>query len=145
MTRPILIYGVALALLALLLSGIEYFYFVRRLPAELFVLLLALLFTGVGVWAGRRLSGAGSAKTEPGEINRQAIQALGLTARELQVLALMAEGCSNREIAARLFVSVHTVKSHVSNLLGKLEVDRRTQAIRKGQTLGLIASPEGMN
>ena len=141
MTRTILIYGMVLALLAFFLSSIRYFYFVRQLPTEGFVLLLALLFTGLGLWAGRRLLPS-SSNSETNTVNHRAIETLGLTTRELEVLGLMAEGCSNHEIAQKLFVSVHTVKSHVSSLLGKLEVQRRTQAVRKAQTLGLIGSPE---
>lgn len=146
MTRAILVYGVALAVLALLLGGIRYFYFVRHLPVELLILLLAALFTGLGVWAGRRLSGVPGSRANRGRVNHRALDYLGLTARELQVLQLMAEGCSNKEIAAALFVSVNTVKSHVSSLLAKLEVRRRTQAVRKGHSLGLVGiSPERTN
>ncbi len=141
MTRPILIYGVALALLALFLSGIRYFYFVRELPTQLFILALGLLFTGMGLWAGHRLSASNGAPAGHGGVSQRAIDSLGLTARELQVLTLMAEGCSNQEIASELFVSVHTVQSHVSSLLGKLDVKRRTQAVREGQMLGLIGLP----
>jgi NarL family two-component system response regulator LiaR len=52
----------------------------------------------------------------------------GLTEREQEVLALIAEGLSNREIAQRVFISEKTVKTHVSSILGKLNLDDRTQA-----------------
>jgi DNA-binding NarL/FixJ family response regulator len=61
-----------------------------------------------------------------------------LTERESDVLSAMNEGLSNREIAARLVISEGTVKTHVSNILGKLEVRDRTQAIVKARTLGLV-------
>lgn len=61
-----------------------------------------------------------------------------LTGRELEVLALMAEGCSNQEIADRLGVAMSTAKVHVKNILGKLHANRRTQAIRRAQELRLI-------
>ena len=51
-----------------------------------------------------------------------------LTSREMEVLLLIAEGCSNQEIADQLFITLKTVKTHVSNILSKLEVDDRTQA-----------------
>ncbi|MEM1082333.1 MAG: response regulator transcription factor [Pseudomonadota bacterium] len=142
MSRIIVLYGIGLALLALFLSSVKYFYFVRQLPAEGMVLLLAILFTGVGIWAGRRWVGTGPSRSESDLINQRAIETLGLTRREVDVLHLMAEGCSNQEIAERLFVTVNTVKSHVSNLLGKLSVQRRTQAVHKAHALGLIGSPE---
>ena len=61
-----------------------------------------------------------------------------LSARELEVLALVAEGLSNREIGERLFITPGTVKNHVSNVLAKLEVRDRTQAILRAQELGLL-------
>jgi DNA-binding NarL/FixJ family response regulator len=51
-----------------------------------------------------------------------------LTRRETQVLELVARGCSNADIAGRLFVSEHTVKRHVANILGKLDVPSRAAA-----------------
>jgi ATP/maltotriose-dependent transcriptional regulator MalT len=61
-----------------------------------------------------------------------------LTGRELDVLRLLAEGYSNQEIAARMVVSLNTVKKHTSNLYGKLNVTSRTQAIARARDLGLL-------
>jgi DNA-binding NarL/FixJ family response regulator len=61
-----------------------------------------------------------------------------LSERELEVLRLLAEGSSNREIASALFLAEGTVKNHVTNLLGKLGVRDRTQAALLGKALGLI-------
>ena len=61
-----------------------------------------------------------------------------LSEREQEVLALIAEGLTNPEIAERLFISIHTVKSHASNLYSKLLVSNRTQAVQKAQLLGLL-------
>jgi DNA-binding NarL/FixJ family response regulator len=61
-----------------------------------------------------------------------------LSARELEILALLANGGSNKEIAAALFISEGTVKNHVTNILGKLAVRDRTQAALKARELGLI-------
>jgi two-component system, NarL family, response regulator LiaR len=73
-------------------------------------------------------------------IDEQAIAKLGLSARELEVLQAMADGLSNQEIAARLFVSLNTIKSHSSNIFGKLDVRRRTQAIETARRLKLITA-----
>ena len=61
-----------------------------------------------------------------------------LSPREMEVLALLAEGKSNQEIAAELVVALSTVKRHIHNIYGKLEVGSRTQAVARGWELGLI-------
>jgi LuxR family maltose regulon positive regulatory protein len=61
-----------------------------------------------------------------------------LSARELEVLPLIAEGLSNQEIAARLYLSLHTVKAHARNIYAKLGVSSRTQAVAKGRALGIL-------
>jgi LuxR family maltose regulon positive regulatory protein len=61
-----------------------------------------------------------------------------LSERELEVLALIAEGLSNQEVAQRLFISLRTVKWHSSNIYGKLGVSNRTQAVVKARTLGIL-------
>ena len=63
-----------------------------------------------------------------------------LSERELEVLQLVAEGLSNREIAQRLFLSLPTVKWHTSNIYGKLGVSNRTQAVAKARTLGILTA-----
>ena len=61
-----------------------------------------------------------------------------LTAREREVLRLLMDGASNREIATHLVLSINTVKKHILNLCGKLGVQSRTQAIAKARTLDLL-------
>ena len=61
-----------------------------------------------------------------------------LSARELEVLGLIAEGHSNQEIAAKLYLSLNTVKVHSSNIYGKLGVNSRTQAVAKAKTLDIL-------
>ncbi|QFY06523.1 AAA family ATPase [Nonomuraea phyllanthi] len=85
-------------------------------------------FSGAAQRAGQ---GAGQRDGRPGDG--------GLTAREVEVLRLVAEGLTNREIAERLFIAQKTVSVHVSNILGKLEVATRTQAAAAGRERGLLA------
>jgi len=71
--------------------------------------------------------------------HRQAQQrTLGITARELEILTLIARGLSNREIATQLFVSENTVKTHCARAFDKLGAARRTQAVQRGKELGLL-------
>lgn len=63
---------------------------------------------------------------------------LALTPRELDVLALIAEGASNKAIARRLEISVHTVKFHIASLLDKLDAQGRTEAVVQAARLGAI-------
>jgi LuxR family maltose regulon positive regulatory protein len=63
---------------------------------------------------------------------------VSLSAREIEVLALIAEGKSNQEISAELYLALNTVKRHAYNIYAKLEVKKRTQAVSKARQLGLI-------
>ena len=63
----------------------------------------------------------------------------GLTAREREVLALLALGLSNKSIARRLQVSIHTIKFHVNSILSKLDADSRTQAVTTAVRRGLVS------
>ncbi|MGB3714258.1 MAG: response regulator transcription factor [Candidatus Promineifilaceae bacterium] len=73
-----------------------------------------------------------------GDVTAQSELVEPLTDREQEVLQLMAQGLSNQEIAEKLFISTGTVKNHVSNLLAKLEVRDRTQAVINAQELNLV-------
>ncbi len=79
-----------------------------------------------------------SPSSENFERNEKAVEELGISKRELEVLELIAQGFSNNEIAERLFVSLNTIKTHSSNLFEKLEVNRRTQAVEAAKRLGII-------
>jgi DNA-binding CsgD family transcriptional regulator len=136
MLRTILIYGVILAAGALGLEWLQYRLLVRSYPIEAYLVLLALGFLGLGVWAGARLFRR--TPRVPGEINTRALETLGVSDRERQVLELLAQGQSNKEIARTLAVSPNTVKTHVARLFDKLEVQRRTAAIRRARELGMI-------
>ncbi len=119
-----------------MLQWLEYKYTVRVFSTEIYIVLIAVLFTVLGIWVGRRLTATSS--TPPFTRNEKAITYLGISDREYEVLELLAEGMSNKEIASRLFVSPNTVKTHLARLYEKLEVSRRTQAIGKAKELHII-------
>ncbi len=129
--------GGALAAGALALQWMQYLYLARLHSLEVYLGLVAAGFMALGVWMGARLfrpRRAGEAFTR----NALAIASLGISDREFEVLELIANGRSNKEIAARLGVSPNTIKTHVARLYEKLEVSRRIQAVQKARDLGLI-------
>lgn len=139
MTRTVLLYGVSLALLIALLKVVEYRFLVRDLSLEVYIGLVAALFTALGIWVGPRLTRRKVIVVQPDFVlDKSALDRLGISKREHEVLELMARGHSNQEIADTLFVSVNTVKTHLANLFLKLEVSRRTQAVQKAKDLRLI-------
>ncbi len=142
-----ILYGVSLALLLLLLNWLEWHFVIINHAFEIYAGTIALIFTGLGIWLAIKLI-TPKVKTviiekqvfaSPGFVlNEAELNRLRLSTRELEVLQLMADGLSNRQIAERLFVSLNTIKTHTSNLFLKMEVERRTQAIEMAKRLGLI-------
>lgn len=134
-------YGLVMAVLVSVLKYVEYSYWVRDLRVEVYVGVVAMLFTALGVWIGWRvLRDRQKEPPPPAElvVNEEAVRTLGISPREMEVLRLMSEGCSNQEIADKLFISLPTVKSHSSNLFVKLDVNRRTQAVHKAKEVGIL-------
>ena len=139
MRKTILLYGIAMAALTGLLKFFEYRFLVRDLSLEFYIGLVAVLFAGLGVWAGLRLARREVSIANPDfKLNEAELQRLGISKREYEVLELMAQGLSNQEIADKLFVSLNTVKTHSTNLFMKLDARRRTQAVRRAKELGLL-------
>lgn len=135
--KAIIIYSVVVALIAVALQWLDFAYSVRSLSAGYYIAIVALGFTVLGVWLGIRLTQKAPAR--PFEKNVKALESLQITEREYEVLELLAEGASNREIGERLHISANTVKTHLSRLYDKLGVSRRTQATARAKSLRLIA------
>jgi DNA-binding CsgD family transcriptional regulator len=145
--KRVLLYGVAGGALIALLKLIEYQHFIRFYPTEIYGGLIALIFTAVGIYAGLRLRRPKEVVVVkevqvrvggPFVLNADKLKELAITQREHEILGLIAEGLSNREIAERLFVSENTVKTHSSRIFDKLGVSRRTQAVQRAKEFGLI-------
>lgn len=136
MLRTILVYGALLAATALGLQWLEFRFLVMSHAMEVYIALVAVAFLGLGIWVGTRLFHR--VPVTPFEPNKAAQATLGISARELEVLELLAVGRSNKEIAGRLDVSPNTVKTHVAKLYEKLAVRRRTEAILRARELGMI-------
>lgn len=102
--------------------------------SEIYSGMIASVFLFYGVYIGHQFISAGTQQ----KVYSKAFLKTDLTERELEVLALASEGLSNKEIADRLFISVPTVKTHLSNCYLKLNVKRRTQALLKAKELELL-------
>ena len=154
MKRHVLIFGLVGGLLIATLQYTEYRFVVIEHSVELYSALVAILFATFGIWLGLRItrrretivvrevlvpaSGQGAEPASAFAPNTAQQQSLGITARELEILTLIARGLSNREIATQLFVSENTVKTHCSRVFDKLGAARRTQAVQRGKELGLL-------
>ena len=147
MKRQVLIYGLIGGLLITVLKWTEYRFLVIEHSIEIYGALVAALFAGLGIWLGQTLTRkklavilkeVPTAAAGPFADDEMRVSELGITARELEILGLIASGLSNREIAGRLFVSENTVKTHSSRLFDKLGAKRRTQAVQIGKNAGLI-------
>ncbi len=151
MKRHVLIFGLVGGLLIAILRYSEYRFVLIEHTVEIYVGIVAILFAAFGIWLGLRISRrratvvvkevlipAGAVAPEPFTPNSVNQQSLGVTARELEILTLIAQGLSNREIAGQLFVSENTVKTHCARAFEKLGAARRTQAVQRGKELGLL-------
>jgi DNA-binding CsgD family transcriptional regulator len=147
MARQVALYGAVGGVLIALLKLIEYKHFVLEYPSEIYGGLIALIFTSLGIYFGLRWTRARQVVVVrevpvrmdgPFVLNAGQLKDVGLTPREHEILALIAQGMSNREIGEKLFVSENTVKTHSSRLFEKMQVNRRVQAVQKGKELGLI-------
>jgi len=156
MKRHVLIFGIVGGLLTATLQYTEYRFVIIEHSVELYSALVAILFATFGIWLGLRITRsretiretvvvvrevlvpAESPAPEPFAPNTLHQETLRITARELEILTLIARGFSNREIATQLFVSENTVKTHCARAFDKLGAARRTKAVQRGKELGLL-------
>jgi DNA-binding CsgD family transcriptional regulator len=147
MKRHVLIYGLIGGMVIALLKWSEYRFLVIEHSIEIYGGLIAATFAVLGIWLGLKLTKTRErivVKEVPVPVGDRFVlddskrEALGITPRELEILELMAQGMSNREIAAKLFVSENTVKTHSSRVFDKIGAKRRTQAVQLGKQFGLL-------
>jgi ATP/maltotriose-dependent transcriptional regulator MalT len=129
------------------LKYIEFRFLIAQHAFEIYGALIAVIFVSLGIWLGLKLTRKKEVlvvkevavpSLQPFSLNEERLKDLGITRRELEILELIAQGMSNREIAEKLFVSENTVKTHSSRLFDKLSAKRRTQAVQIGKEMGLI-------
>jgi len=154
--KATIVYSISLAFLLFLLRWLELRFIIFAHSFEIYIGFIAVIFTALGIWLALKLS---KPKIETVVVEKEVyvyrnenpanrgagfvpdtslVSQLELRKRELEILALLAQGHSNQEIAAKLFVSLSTVKTHIQNLFEKLDVKRRIQAVEKAKRLNLI-------
>ena len=147
MKRHVLLYGLIGGILIAALKWTEYRFLVIEHSIEIYGGLIAATFAALGIWLGLKLTGRPErvvtkevpvSAADPFVSNDSKREALGITPRELEILELIGQGLSNREIAEKLFVSENTVKTHSSRVFDKLGAKRRTQAVQFGKKFGLL-------
>jgi|GEM_PF-249410 len=152
--RHIILYGCSLAVLLFLLKWLEFRFLVLDHALDIYIGVIAVMFTLLGIWLTRKLTRPkvetvivekeviitqpAAAPAAGFTLDKKTLDKSGISARELEVLELMASGLTNQEIADRLFVSQNTIKTHSANIFMKLDVKRRTQAVDAGRKLGII-------
>jgi two-component system, NarL family, response regulator LiaR len=147
MKRHVLIFGLIGGVLIALLEWTEYRFLVIEHSIEIYGGLIAATFAVLGIWLGLKLTGKRQTIVvkeipvpagQPFAPDGRKREDLNITRRELEILELIAQGLSNREIAGKLFVSESTVKTHSSRVFEKLGARRRTQAVQLGKEFGLL-------
>lgn len=147
--RQILLYGIALSWSLFVLKWLQWNFIIEDHSTDIYIGLIAVFFTLLGIWIAQQLYKP-ETKTviiekkiyipQPQEeftVNHIALENINLSRRERDVLQLIAKGMSNAEIAEQLFLSLSTVKTHVSKVFVKMDVKSRTKAIEKSKRLGI--------
>lgn len=146
--KSVFLYAGIMAVLVFALKWMQWNYLIVDHSIDIYVGLIAVFFTLLGIWVASQLA---KPKIEtvvvekevyvvPPELfvlNEVELRKLNLTNREYEVLQQLSKGLSNAEIGEQLFLSLSTVKTHVSNLFFKMDVKNRTQAIEKAKRLKL--------
>lgn len=148
-SRHFILYGFILAALVFLLKWLQWKFLLVDNALEIYIGLIAVFFTILGIWVARQLTKPKIEKVivekdvfvpqaEDFTINKTELEKFNFTNREYEILQLIAVGHSNADIADQLFLSISTVKTHVSNLYVKMDVKRRGQAIDKAKRLRIV-------
>lgn len=139
MKKLFLFYGLLIVALLMLFQLSQYWLFKTPYHSEIFISLVAITSIVIGIYFGKGKNNPPSLTPVHLELNLNMIKKLQISQREMEVLELISQGLSNKEIGETLFVSESTIKTHVSNLLVKLDSKRRTQAVSKAKELNIIA------
>lgn len=146
MKQIVISFGLLILCLLILFRLIGYSQFRLNNGTEIWIAAFSVLFFIIGIFISRKMFRKEVIKVHEvvveipaiTEIDEKQISKLGISKREYEVLQLIHDGMSNHQIADKLFVSENTIKKHISNLFLKLDVERRTEAVKKAKFLKLI-------
>ena len=136
MKKTVLVFSALIIAILALFQLSKYTLVSGNLGIEIIIGIIAVLFFFVGIYINKK--SLGRQAPAPKEIDHSKIEALEISKREYEVLQQIATGLSNKEIAENLFLSESTIKTHVSNLLLKLDAKRRTQAIQIAKDINIL-------
>ena len=134
MRKTILVFGSIIIAVLVLFQLSKYSLISGNFTLEFILVLIAICFFAIGFYVYKKFYQQKLTK----EIDKDKIKSLEITEREYEVLELIAKGLSNKEIGDSLFLSESTIKTHVSNLLLKLNAKRRTQAVEIAKQLNIL-------
>ena len=126
-------------LILFMVAGIYHLY--NHVADDIWIAIFSLLFLTIGILLSRKLFLKRIVVTQaaPMAINEQQLIKEGISKREAGILLLMHQGLSNQQIADKLFISENTIKKHISNIFQKLQVERRTEAVKRALELSIIS------
>ena len=137
MKKTIFVFALIIVALLILFRISKYSYLSGYTSIEIIIVFIALIFFFIGIYINKKSFHKNTTHNAT-SVNHQKIKELNLSKREYEVLCEIAKGLSNKEIANTLFVSESTIKTHVSNILIKLNAKRRTQAIQISKELQIL-------
>lgn len=146
MKQTVIGFGLLIFSLLVLFRLAEYSQFRLHYGGEIWIAVFSVLFFIIGIFLSRKMFRKEIIKEKEiivevpasNEIDPKQLEKLGLSKREYEILQLITEGLSNQQIADKLYISENTIKKHISNLFLKLDVERRTEAVKKAKALRVI-------
>ncbi len=136
MKKTIFVFALLIVALFTIFKISKYSILFGKTSLELIIAIIAVVFFIIGIYINKKSLHQSKKKTT--EIDAQKIDELEISKREYEVLKGISLGLSNKEIADKLFISESTIKTHVSNLLLKLDAKRRTQAIQIAKDYNIL-------
>ena len=146
MKQTIIGFGLLIFSLLVLFRLAEYTQFRLHNGMEIWIAVFSILFFIIGIFLSRKMFQKRIIQEKKvfveipamNEIDPKQLAKLGLSKREYEILQLITDGLSNQQIAGKLYISENTIKKHISNLFLKLDVERRTEAVKKAKALRVI-------